>query len=163
MFFLQDLSSGAWEASREALPRISADYRLVADLATLYSHVEDLRWRLRYKAEIAAFRSIGTEDNRRVDSLIRVMAEEIEKDLKRVRPKVKNESTAPKVQGITHFDAMTGTIHRSGGSRTEQGLRGHRRFDPGTRKTPRFRGVLVVRLAGIEPATLRSGGARSIP
>jgi hypothetical protein len=52
--FFPDLPTGSWAAASGPLGVIVSDYELMADLATFYGHVEELRWRLRYKAEAAA-------------------------------------------------------------------------------------------------------------
>jgi len=49
--FFPDLPTGTWAAASGPLAVIVSDYELMADLATFYGHVEELRWRLRYKAE----------------------------------------------------------------------------------------------------------------
>jgi hypothetical protein len=49
--FFPDLPTGTWAAASEPLAVIVSDYELMADLATFYGHVEELRWRLRFKAE----------------------------------------------------------------------------------------------------------------
>jgi hypothetical protein len=51
--FFPDLPTGTWAAASGPLAVIVSDYELMADLATFYGHVEELRWRLRYKAEAA--------------------------------------------------------------------------------------------------------------
>src|SRR5215470_6177559 len=49
--FFPDLPTGSWAAASGPLGVIVSDYELMADLATFYGHVEELRWRLRFKAE----------------------------------------------------------------------------------------------------------------
>ena len=55
---------GRRRAIRSAV--IVADYELMADLATFYGHVEELRWRLRFKAEPAVDEEVGQPDHRHV-------------------------------------------------------------------------------------------------
>jgi hypothetical protein len=49
--FFPDLPTGSWQAASGPLGLIVSDYELMADLATFYGHVEELRWRLRFKAD----------------------------------------------------------------------------------------------------------------
>jgi hypothetical protein len=49
--FFPDLPTGSWAAASGPLGLIVSDYELMADLATFYGHVEELRWRLRFKAD----------------------------------------------------------------------------------------------------------------
>ncbi|MDX6512832.1 MAG: hypothetical protein QOE36_2336, partial [Gaiellaceae bacterium] len=49
--FFPDLPTGSWTAASAPLGLIVSNYELMADLATFYGHVEELRWRLRFKAE----------------------------------------------------------------------------------------------------------------
>jgi len=49
--FFPDLPTGSWQAASGPLAVIVADYELMADLSTFYGHVEELRWRLRFKAQ----------------------------------------------------------------------------------------------------------------
>ena len=49
--FFPDLPTGSWAAASGPLGVIVSDYELLADLSTFYGHVEELRWRLRFKAE----------------------------------------------------------------------------------------------------------------
>src|SRR5262249_55971220 len=49
--FFPDLPTGSWAAASRPLGVIVSDYELMADLATFYGHVEELRWRLRFKAD----------------------------------------------------------------------------------------------------------------
>src|SRR5215510_658329 len=51
--FFPDLPAGSWAAASGPLGVIVSDYELMADLATFYGHVEELRWRLRFKADPA--------------------------------------------------------------------------------------------------------------
>jgi hypothetical protein len=45
------LLEGAWTASAPRLSELVADYELIADLATVYGRIEELRWRLRFRTE----------------------------------------------------------------------------------------------------------------
>jgi hypothetical protein len=50
-FVHPQLLEGAWAASVSRLSELVADYELIADLATAYGRIEELRWRLRYRTE----------------------------------------------------------------------------------------------------------------
>jgi hypothetical protein len=41
----------AWAANAPQVSQLAADYELVADLATAYGRIEELRWRLRYRSD----------------------------------------------------------------------------------------------------------------
>jgi hypothetical protein len=49
--FFPDLPTGSWRAASGPLGMIVSNYGLMADLATFYGHVEELQWRLRFKAD----------------------------------------------------------------------------------------------------------------
>jgi len=51
--FFPDLPTGTWAAASGPLGLIVSNYELMADLSTFYGHVEELRWRLRFKADAA--------------------------------------------------------------------------------------------------------------
>jgi hypothetical protein len=50
-FVNPQLLEGAWIASAPRLSELVSDYKLIADLATAYGRIEELRWRLRYRTE----------------------------------------------------------------------------------------------------------------
>jgi len=49
--FFPDLPTGSYRAASVPLGMIVSNYGLMADLATFYGHVEELQWRLRFKAD----------------------------------------------------------------------------------------------------------------
>jgi hypothetical protein len=49
--FFPDLATGSYRAASVPLGMIVSNYGLMADLATFYGHVEELQWRLRFKAD----------------------------------------------------------------------------------------------------------------
>ena len=63
--FFPDLPTGSWAAASGPLGVIVSDYELMADLATFYGHVEELRWRLRFKAEPRSTRRSSTRSSPR--------------------------------------------------------------------------------------------------
>ncbi len=50
-YFFPDLPSGSWRAASAPLGMIISNYGLMADLSTFYGHVDELQWRLRFKAQ----------------------------------------------------------------------------------------------------------------
>ena len=91
--FFPDLPTGSWAAASGPLGVIVSDYELMADLATFYGHVEELRWRLRFKAD-------ATVDEAAVNSIITTfvsqMAEAVDVLLEQVREQIVN----PQVEQI---------------------------------------------------------------
>src|SRR6266511_3244791 len=49
---LPPLLRGAWAANAQSLSVLVADSDLIGDLSTFYGRVEELQWRLRYRAEL---------------------------------------------------------------------------------------------------------------
>jgi hypothetical protein len=83
--FFPDLPTGSWAAASGPLGRIVSDYELMADLATFYGHVDELRWRLRFKADTAV-------DEQTVNPIIATfvaqMADAVEVLLEQVRAQI---------------------------------------------------------------------------
>lgn len=98
--FFPDLPTGSWQASSEPLSMIVADYELMADLSTFYGHVEELRWRLRFKAQAS---TDETMVNSLIDTLVSQMADAVDTLLEQVReqietPNVEQIVGAPQTQ-----------------------------------------------------------------
>jgi PAS domain-containing protein len=91
--FFPDLPTGSWAAASGPLGVIVSDYELMADLATFYGHVEELRWRLRFKADAAV-----DEDsvNPIIATFVDQMADAVEVLLEQVREQIRN----PQVEQI---------------------------------------------------------------
>jgi hypothetical protein len=91
--FFPDLPTGSWAAASGPLGRIVSDYELMADLATFYGHVEELRWRLRFKADTSV-------DEETVSPIIATfvdqMADAVEVLLEQVRAQIRS----PQVEQI---------------------------------------------------------------
>jgi hypothetical protein len=95
--FFPDLPTGSWQAASGALGVIVSDYELMADLSTFYGHVEELRWRLRFKAQP------DTDEahvNSMIDTLVTQMADAVETLIEQVReqadrPQVEQVAGAP--------------------------------------------------------------------
>jgi hypothetical protein len=98
--FFPDLPTGSWQAASGPLGMIVSDYELMADLSTFYGHVDELRWRLRFKAQA------DTDDavvNPMIDTLVAQMADAVDSLLDQVRtqiqrPQVEQVAGAPQVQ-----------------------------------------------------------------
>ena len=86
--FFPDLPTGSWAAASGPLGVIVADYELMADLATFYGHVEELRWRLRYKAEAAADEADSI--NPLIDMFVGQMADAVTVLLEQVQEQIRN-------------------------------------------------------------------------
>ena len=91
--FFPDLPTGTWAAASGPLGVIVSDYELMADLATFYGHVEELRWRLRFKADA----SVDTEAvNPIISTFVSQMADAVDVLLEQVRAQMVN----PQVEQI---------------------------------------------------------------
>jgi hypothetical protein len=91
--FFPDLPTGSWQAAAVPLGMIVADYELMADLSTFYGHVEELRWRLRFKAQADVDEA---SVNSMIDTLSSQMADAVDVLLEQVRMQVE----APHVEQI---------------------------------------------------------------
>jgi hypothetical protein len=91
--FFPDLPAGTWAAASGPLGVIVSDYELMADLATFYGHVEELRWRLRFKADA----SVDEEAvNPIISTFVSQMADAVDVLLEQVRAQMVN----PQVEQI---------------------------------------------------------------
>lgn len=91
--FFPDLPTGSWTAASGPLGSIVSNYELMADLTTFYGHVEELRWRLRFKAETNTDETLV---NPMIDTFVSQMAEAIDTLLEQVQEQVE----APHVEQI---------------------------------------------------------------
>jgi hypothetical protein len=82
------LLEGAWVASAPRLTELIADYQLIADLATAYDRIEELRWRIRYRT--AYERTI-------LDSAIRALAVELRDEVNDLLGRVDQQIKTPNV------------------------------------------------------------------
>jgi len=115
--FFPDLPTGSWQASSAPLGVLVSDYELMADLSTFYGHVEELRWRLRFKAETSTDETLV---NSMIDTFVSQMAEAVESLLEHVREQVENPQVeqilgapqAPRgpAQGVVRRRQFTGAI-----------------------------------------------------
>jgi len=115
--FFPDLPTGSWQAASGPLGVIVSDYELMADLATFYGHVEELRWRLRFKAETSTDESLV---NSMIDTFVSQMADAVDTILEQVREQMRNPLVeqivgAPQTQrapmpGVVRRRQFTGAI-----------------------------------------------------
>jgi hypothetical protein len=80
--FFPDLPTGSWTAASGPLGAIVSNYELMADLTTFYGHVEELRWRLRFKAETDTDEKLV---NPMIDTFVSQMADAVDVLLEQVR------------------------------------------------------------------------------
>jgi hypothetical protein len=85
--FFPDLPTGSWAAASGPLGLIVSNYELMADLSTFYGHVEELRWRLRFKADPATDEVIV---NPIIDTFVSQMADAVDMLLEQIREQVQN-------------------------------------------------------------------------
>ena len=98
--FFPDLPTGSWLAASGPLAVIMSDYELMADLSTFYGHVDELRWRLRFKAEATTDEAVVSP---MIDALAGQMSEAVDVLLKKVAeeirdPQVEHVAGAPEVE-----------------------------------------------------------------
>ncbi len=91
--FFPDLPTGSWAAASEPLGRIVSDYELMAGLATFYGHVEELRWRLRFKADAAV-------DEKSVNPIIATFVEQMVEAVDVLLEQVRVQIADPQVEQI---------------------------------------------------------------
>lgn len=92
-YFFPDLPTGSWNASSGPLGLIVANYGLMADLSTFYGQVDEMRWRLRFKAYSGV-------DDARVGPLVDALARELLADAAQLRAEVAKQLAKPDVEPI---------------------------------------------------------------
>jgi len=127
--FFPDLPTGSWQAASGPLGLIVSDYELMADLATFYGHVEELRWRLRFKAETSTDETLV---NSMIDTFVAQMADAIDTLLEQVRAQIRNPLVeqivgAPQTQrapmpGVSRRRQFTGAIRAQTPEEIEKAL-----------------------------------------
>jgi len=85
--FFPDLPIGSWLSASGPLSTIVSNYELMADLSTFYGHVEELRWRLRFKADPNTDESLV---NPMIDTFVKQMAVAVEELLAQVQEQIEN-------------------------------------------------------------------------
>jgi hypothetical protein len=106
--FFPDLPSGSWLAASGPLGVIVSDYELMADLSTFYGHVEELRWRLRFKAQADVD---ADQVNSMIDTLVTQMADAIDVLLEQVREQVA-DPRVEQIAGVAAQRSPTRTVSR---------------------------------------------------
>jgi hypothetical protein len=91
--FFPDLPVGSWEAASGPLGVIVSDYELMADLATFYGHVEELRWRLRFKADAAV-------DEQAINPIISTFVSQMDQAVDTLLEQVREQIANPQVEQI---------------------------------------------------------------
>jgi len=94
-YFFPDLPSGSWRAGSGGLGMIIENFGLMADLSTFYGHVEELQWRLRFKAEVGVDEPAVSPI---IEALARQMLNDVSVLLAQVRRQVANPDVTP-IQG----------------------------------------------------------------
>jgi hypothetical protein len=91
-YFFPDLPSGSWDAARAPLGVIISNYGLMADLSTFYGHVDELQWRLRFKAQPNVDESAVSPI---IDALARQMVNDVAVLLSHVRRQIARPDVRP--------------------------------------------------------------------
>jgi hypothetical protein len=92
-YFFPDLPTGSWAASSAPLGLIVANYTLMADLSTFYGQVEEMRWRLRFKASNDA-------DADEMSPLVSALARELLRDVSHLSASVARQVEEPEVEPV---------------------------------------------------------------
>jgi hypothetical protein len=102
-FVNPQLLEGAWIASASRLSELVADYKLIADLATAYGRIDELRWRLRYRTEHRA---------EWLDTMTASLVEELQPEVDDLLERVARQIDEPSVQplGLAHTATLSATV-----------------------------------------------------
>jgi hypothetical protein len=92
-YFFPDLPTGSWAASSSHLGLIVANYTLMADLSTFYGQVEELRWRLRFKA----YNDVPMNE---LTPLVSALARQMLRDVGHLRGAVARQVEEPEVEPV---------------------------------------------------------------
>jgi hypothetical protein len=129
--FFPDLPTGSWAAASGPLGLIISDYELMADLATFYGHVEELRWRLRFKADAAIDEEVV---NPIIATFVNQMADAVEVLLEQVREQIENPqveqivgaAAGPRPRRVSRTRQFTGAIRAQTPEEIEKALAAQR-------------------------------------
>lgn len=101
------LLEGAWTASATRLSELIADYELIANLATTYGRIEELRWRLRHRTE---------HQTAVLDGMTAPLIEELRGEVVDLLERVEKQLADPSVQplGLLHLAKVSGGITLGG-------------------------------------------------
>src|SRR5262245_46655416 len=97
--FFPDLPTGTWAAASGPLAVIVSDYELMADLATFYGHVEELRWRVRFKADASV-------DEEMVNPIISTFVSQMADAVDVLLQQVSEQMVSPQVEQIVGAPAV---------------------------------------------------------
>ena len=97
-YFFPDLPSGSWQAGSGGLGMIIENFGLMADLSTFYGHVDELQWRLRFKAAAGV-------DETAVSPIIEALARQMLADIAVLLAQVRRQVANPDVSPIDGADA----------------------------------------------------------
>jgi hypothetical protein len=97
-YFFPDLPSGSWQAGSGGLGMIIENFGLMADLSTFYGHVDELQWRLRFKAAAGV-------DETAVSPIIEALARQMLADIAVLLAQVRRQVANPDVTLIEGADA----------------------------------------------------------
>jgi len=95
------LLEGAWTANAPRLSELLADYELVADLASTYGRLEELRWRLRYRTEART---------KALDKMTAPLVEELREEVADLVERVRTQIEQPSVQPLGLLHVKTGGL-----------------------------------------------------
>ncbi len=97
-YFFPDLPSGSWRAASGPLGMIISNYGLMADLSTFYGHVDELQWRLRFKAQ-------PDVDQGAVSPIIDALARQMVNDVSVLLTHVRRQIAHPDVRPVAGDDS----------------------------------------------------------
>jgi hypothetical protein len=125
--FFPDLPTGSWAAASGPLGLIVSDYELMADLATFYGHVDELRWRLRFKADAAV---AADEVNPIIASFVGQMSDAVDALLEQVQEQIASPQVeqvvgapaGPRPRRVTRTRQFTGAIRAQTPEEIERAL-----------------------------------------
>ena len=102
-FLNPQLLEGAWTASASRLSELVADHKLIADLATAYGRIEELRWGLRYRTE---------NRNDWLDPMTAPLVDMLRSEVDDLFERVTRQIEQPNVQplGLVHTSAVGATV-----------------------------------------------------
>jgi hypothetical protein len=83
------LLDGAWTANAPQLSELVDDYELIADLATTYDRIEELRWRLRYRTE---------HHDKELDPMTAPLVTELREEVRKLLIRVGSQIESPAVR-----------------------------------------------------------------
>jgi hypothetical protein len=104
-YFFPDLPTGSWNASTARLGLIVANYGLMADLSTFYGQVEEMRWRLRFKANSGV-------DEVTVGPMVDALAKKLLSDVGELRVEVASQVARPDVEPVLLESRRIGLVGR---------------------------------------------------